>query len=125
MTKILKYPFGKADAKSVVFDFDNNVGSLSVQSNETVADLGVMTDDATLNLDIGSEVEPGDTLTMKVGADGVDDADPSRTLTLGTGLTGKAQTIVATVHYLMKFKYDGAKFVHLKTQQISASPPAH
>ncbi len=104
MNKIVKYPFGYADVVSVPFA---SAIEAKVQNMETVLSVGQMSGDATINVDVHPEVDPGAVLTVKVSADAT-----NRVLTLGSGLSGNAYTVNANKTAVLSFKFDGSTFLN-------------
>ncbi len=107
----VKYPFGKAERQNLASGAAINA---TVNNSEAILTIAQMTMAGTLNLSINSEMEAGSNLMVKVSADGT-----NRTLTLGTGLTGLAQTINAGKSYAIAFKYDGSTYIHTSTQILN------
>jgi hypothetical protein len=73
-----------------------------------------MTAAGTLNLTVSPDNKAGDTLMVKVSADGT-----NRALTPGTGMTGVAVTITASKSFALSYEFDGAAFVHTSTMQLN------
>lgn len=111
MTKRVKYPFGKADVRSIT---SAATMAVSVENQETQITISQMTAAGTLNLDIDAEVEAGAELTIKVSADGT-----GRTLTFGTGMLGVAVAITASKTQIIHCKYMGGVFVVLSSIQAN------
>ncbi len=103
MAKLVKFPFGKADKKSVNYAA---AMAVDIDNMETVLTIGQMTGAGTLNLNNASEIEAGANLLIKVSVDGT-----NRVLTPGTGMTGKAETLTANKSYAISCKHDGSAFV--------------
>lgn len=108
---VVKYPFGPADEQSK--DYAATIAA-TISNSKTVLTLAQMTGAATLNLTLDAELRAGDELLVKVSADAT-----NRTLTPGTGMTGVAQTIVASKSFAIKYEFDGTAFLHVGTTQLN------
>lgn len=109
---VISYPFGAADVQAQVASASPIAATINNQ--ETVLPIAQMTAAATLNLTLGAGLKAGANLTVKVSVDGT-----NRVLTLGTGLTGLAQTLTASKNYLLRFHYDGTTFNHVTTNPLN------
>ena len=111
MTKIVKYPFGKADVQSVGYA---STVTLEVANQETLVTLGKLTGAATLKVEVDSEVKNNAELTMLVEADGT-----TRTLTPDSGFVGGALTVTASKKFAIHAKFLNGEFVVLSFYQLN------
>jgi hypothetical protein len=97
------FPFGPAAAIAVT---SGATMAATVEQNETVITISQMTGAGTLNLTIDSELKDGSSLVIRASADGT-----NRVLTLGTGLTGNAVTVLANKTFNISAKLISGAFV--------------
>lgn len=77
-----------------------------VERTTTVLDLGTLSNDATLNLTLGSDIPVGALLLVKAGSDAT-----ARTLTLGTKFLSPALAGAISKNKSQLFMFDGSNFV--------------
>ena len=98
-----QWPNGKVDQQTIAAAA---VMAITVKNSKTQINItGAMAAAGTLNLTVNSRVPVGATLMVKAVSDGT-----GRTLTFGTGMTGKAFAITASKHVVFMFEWDGTKF---------------
>jgi redox-regulated HSP33 family molecular chaperone len=110
--QFVSYPFADADVKAQVASASPI--AVTIQNQETVLPIAQLAAAATLNLTIGAGLKAGANLTVRTSVDGT-----NRVLTLGTGMTGLAQTLLANKSYIMRFFFDGTTFVHVATNLLN------
>lgn len=111
MAGIVKFPFGKADVRSVGYTASISVDVLNM---ETIVNVGTLTGALTIDLSISHQVDAGANLSIKVTVD-----DTNRVVTFGTGFTAVAHTATADKIFLYSFKYDGKTFVQTSVMQLN------
>jgi len=77
-----------------------------VERTTTVIDLGQLSADAELDLNVGADIPIGALLVVKAQSDAT-----ARTVTLGTGFSGPAIAGVISKTKTASFIFDGATFV--------------
>jgi hypothetical protein len=97
------FPFGPAASIAVTAA---GTMAATVEQNETVITISQMSAAGTLNLTLDAELKEGSNLTVRASADGT-----NRVLTLGTGLTGNAVTVLANKSFNISAKLIGGSFV--------------
>lgn len=111
MSGIVKFPFGKADVKSVVYKASISIDVLNM---ETIVNVGTLTGAITIDLSVSHQVDPGANLSIKVIAD-----ETNRVVTFGQGFTAVPHTATAEKIYLYSFKYDSKSFVQTAVMQLN------
>jgi hypothetical protein len=107
----VKFPFGAADSQSASYAA---TVTATIDNTMTVLTIGQMTGACTLNLTVSAETMIGSVLLVKTSADGT-----NRVFTPGTGMTGVAQTNVASKSWNHKYIYDGSTFQHVGSVQTN------
>lgn len=80
--------------------------AVNINRQTTVIDLGELTENATLNATIGSDVERGAIVTVKAKSD-----TTARSVTFGTGFTAPAIAGTISKTKVVSFIYDGSSFL--------------
>lgn len=104
--KIL-YPVGAATIETVAYAATMALVE-PVFNNKSLVEVGQMTGNGTLDLDLDAELREGADLYLKVSADGTE-----RTLTLGTGTDGSTVVVPLNTTVNVHLYFDGTQFVQI------------
>ncbi len=85
----------------------------TILAQTTLIEVAEMNNNATLNLDVHSQVQIGATLIVMAKSDAT-----GRNITLGTGFLGTSISGTAAKTKVAMFFYDGSKFIHISTNQV-------
>jgi hypothetical protein len=108
-----KAPENVASSQTVVFPTKDSQApafaatqAISINSQFTYLNLGALTGACTLNATIGTDVEAGARLLVKVASDGT-----ARDLTLGTGFAAPVVAGVISKTKVVEYVYNGTAFL--------------
>lgn len=98
---MVNFPFGPAKVEALAY-----AATIQIPMDNTkVIGKVTLTGNATIDLNIDSEVPAGSSLVLIVTASGA-----NRTLTPGVGMVGVAKTIASGTSARMEFVYDGTSY---------------
>lgn len=98
----INFPFGDIATASISADASDD--AITISANATIITTATLTSNATLDLTISDEVEPGAFLFVKCTTNG------SETFTFGTGIEAPVVTGSAGKTWTQGFIYNGTNF---------------
>jgi len=101
----LAWPAGKAEFTTVTVSSVDSTARATIKNTLTVLDLGTLTKNATLHLDIPSKIRPGSMLLIRSASGAV-----AKSITFGDYLQSPVISGTINKGRYLAFVYDGTKF---------------